>query len=265
MLGLNTNTENFWPGCSAPSFRAPAVFLGSTSIVDLRSFRGKNVLLIFYPMDFGYICSTELTALDDKLEEFHGDDCEVLAISTSSLISKIAFLSTDKEQGGVAGSKIRLVEDKEGAIGHMYGVMKEDSGYAYRAIVLIDKNGFIISRTVSDLPIGCGVSGALDIIRKATGRHQETEPKLQRDDDGKKSSIRETKLTLKSDKSEEDDTDGHVTNDMVDKSKEGSNGEVEALVGPGPPMCDCAIEYSHTVNHHIIGNIEKKKKESELQ
>merc|ERR1719370_1522525 len=93
------DTAAFWPGYSAPFFEAPAVFSGgSTSTVNLQSLRGSHGLLFFYPMDFGYISPTELTMLDESLEEFKQENCEVMAISTSSILSKMAFLSLSKEQ-----------------------------------------------------------------------------------------------------------------------------------------------------------------------
>merc|ERR1719481_987519 len=173
-------------------------------------------------MDFGYICPMELTMLDDKLEEFMREDCEVLAVSTSSLVSKMAFLSMDKEQGGVAGIRIRLVDDKEGEIGNLFGVMKEDSGYSYRAMILIDKKGFIIFRAVSDLPIGCGISGALEIVKKANendgkiGEKLNASVELNSVEDDIKSTNQKT--MVQSDKLEEAGDVSQVN--MVDVSKE---------------------------------------------
>ena len=174
---VENTTTGFWPGCSAPSFEAPVVFSGTSAptTMNLQLLRGSNVVMIFYPMDLGYICPTELTMLDDYLNDFQEENCEVLAISTSSILSKQAFLSLDKEQGGVKGLRIGLVEDKTGDIGHMYGVMKEDGGYTYRAIVIIDSEGMVLSRSVSDLPIGCGIKEALRIIRKLNGQDEEKE------------------------------------------------------------------------------------------
>ena len=125
--------SSYWPGFLAPSFTARVVFAGSTSTVDLQSFKGKMVLLIFYPVDFGYICPTELMMVEKKLQEFKQEECEVLAISTGSIVSKVAFLSVGREEGGVSGISFGLVEDRDGEIGSMYGVMKEESGYSYRA------------------------------------------------------------------------------------------------------------------------------------
>ena len=112
-------------------------------------------------MDFGFIYPTELMVVEDKLHEFQQEECEVLAISTGSIMSKVAFMSLDKDKGGVAGIKFGLVEDKEGHISSMYGVMREDSGYSFRAMVLIDREGVVVSRILSDLPIGLGITEAL--------------------------------------------------------------------------------------------------------
>ena len=79
-------------------------------------------------MDFGYICPTELMVVEDKLHEFQQEECEVLAISTGSIMSKVALMSLEKDKGGVAGIKFVPPEGKEGQIGSMYRVMKEDSG-----------------------------------------------------------------------------------------------------------------------------------------
>ena len=199
--------------------------------------------------------------LDDKLEEFMREDCEVLAVSTSSLVSKMAFLSMDKELRGVAGIRIRLVDDKEGEIGNLFGVMKEDSGYSYRAMILIDKKGFIIFRAVSDLPIGCGISGALEIVKKANendgkiGEKLNTSVELNSVEDDIKSTNQKT--MVKSDKLEEAGDVSQVN--IVDVSKEGEGDDDKPLAGP--PMCDCDLKYPHTINHHKLSNLEKKKEE----
>ena len=88
------------------------------------------VLLLFYPIDFYYICPSKLLVVQKMLLEFQQEECEVLAISTGSIPSKVVFTSSSKEEGGVAG--INLVEDKEGDISYLYGVVREDSGYSYR-------------------------------------------------------------------------------------------------------------------------------------
>ena len=86
------------------------------------------VLLIFYPVDFGYICPTELMMVEKNLQEFKQEECEVLAISTGSIMSKVAFLSMRREVGRVSGISFGLLKDRDFKIGSMYGVMKKESG-----------------------------------------------------------------------------------------------------------------------------------------
>ena len=106
-------------------------------------------------------------------------ECEVLAISTGSILSKVVFTYSSKEEGGVAG--INLVEGKEVDISH--GMVREDSGYSYRAMVLIARMREVLSRVVSDLPIGCGKNDALRMVKEsdddignASDKKEVTEP-----------------------------------------------------------------------------------------
>ena len=128
----------FWPGCLAPNFSSSCVKSGQVFSVNLESFRGKMVLLFFYPLDFGYICPTEIMGIQDIMMELEANNCTVLAISSGSVLSKVAFLSTPKQEGGLEGLDIGLVEDKEGSIARSYGVQREDRGYSYRSMVVLD-------------------------------------------------------------------------------------------------------------------------------
>ena len=156
--------SGFWPGYLGPNFHATCVQSGKVFPVNLQSYRGKMVLLLFFPVDFGYLSPTELVSLQNMLEELQTNNCVVLAISSGSVLSKVAFLSTHKHEGGVEGVKIGLVEDKEGFIGKSYGVQKENSGYSYRSMVLLDTAGVVVARMVMDLPIGLGMMEALRLI-----------------------------------------------------------------------------------------------------
>ena len=89
----------------------------------------------------------------------------VLAISSGSVQSKVSFLTTPMQEGGLEGVDIGLVEDKEGSIARSYGVQREDSGYSYRSIVVLDKEGLVVARMLVDLPIGLGVKEALRIVK----------------------------------------------------------------------------------------------------
>ena len=99
------------------------------------------VLLLFYPLDFGYICPTEIMAIQDIMMELEANNCTVLAISSGSVLSK------------------------EGSIARSYGVQREDSGYSYRSMVVLDKEGLVVARMLVDLPIGLGVKEALRIVK----------------------------------------------------------------------------------------------------
>ena len=121
----------FWPGCLAPNFSANCVQSGEVFPVSLESFPGKMVLLLFYPIDFGYISPTEIVAVQDMMVELKENNCEVMAISSGSVLSKVAFLSTPKYEGGLEGVEIGLLEDKEGLIARSYGVQRENSGYSF--------------------------------------------------------------------------------------------------------------------------------------
>ena len=155
----------FWPGCLAPNFSANCVQSGEVFPVSLESFPGKMVLLLFYPIDFGYISPTEIVAVQDMMIELKKKNCEVLAISSGSVLSKVAFLSTPKYEGGLEGVEIGLLEDKEGLIARSYGVQRENSGYSFRSMVLIDMEGVVVARMLMDLSIGLGIKEALRLVK----------------------------------------------------------------------------------------------------
>ena len=122
---MGAPTVGYWPSCLAPDFRdVPCLKAGQPSFMDLQELRGKMVLLLFYPVDFGYIGPTELELLDEL-----GADCEVVAISSGSLLSKQAFLNTPRAEGGGQGLGLGLVEDRGGRIARAYGMTREGSGY----------------------------------------------------------------------------------------------------------------------------------------
>ena len=133
-----TPTIGFWPGCQAPDFRdVPCLQGGAAATLTLSSLKGSAVLLLFQPVDFGYIGPTEL-----ELVERLGSDCRVVAVSTGSLVGKQAFLNTPRcllpppfkvipcrSEGGGQGLAITLVEDRGGAIARAFGVSSEGSCY----------------------------------------------------------------------------------------------------------------------------------------
>lgn len=152
-------------GRKAPAFLAKAVI--KDAILDsftLASFLGRNVLFFFYPLDFTFVCPTELHAFQEKLQEFHDRNTEVVGCSVDSPYSHYAWLKTPKEQGGVQGIEYPLVSDLNKQISRDYGVLIEDQGIAYRGLFLIDTKGVVRHALVNDLPLGRSVDEALRIV-----------------------------------------------------------------------------------------------------
>lgn len=151
-------------GRQAPNFKAEAVVNGDFKEVQLSDYRGKkNVVLFFYPLDFTFVCPTELHAFQEKLAEFHKRDVEVLGCSIDSKFSHFAWLNTSKDQGGIAGVKYPLISDIHRTIARDYDVLS-DGGVAFRGLFLIDKNGVVRHQLVNDLPLGRNVDEALRLV-----------------------------------------------------------------------------------------------------
>lgn len=151
-------------GKPAPDFTADAVHRGQFTQVNLASYRGsKYVLLFFYPLDFTFVCPTELHAFQERLEAFHERDVEVLGASIDSKFSHFAWLSTPRNQGGIQGVEYPLISDLKRAIARDYDVLSPD-GVAYRGLFLIDKEGIVRHQLVNDLPLGRSVEEALRVV-----------------------------------------------------------------------------------------------------
>lgn len=156
-------------GKTAPHFTAKAVVKGK--IVDefsLRNFLGKNVVFFFYPLDFTFVCPTELHAFQEKLHEFEKRNTQVVACSIDSGFSHAAWLNTPKAKGGIEGVEYPIVSDLNKQISRNYNVLKEDEGIAYRGLFLIDKQGIIRHMLINDLPIGRSVDEVLRIVDALT-------------------------------------------------------------------------------------------------
>ena len=150
-------------GRKAPDFKATAVFEDAFKEIQLSQYAGKYVLLFFYPMDFTFVCPTELHAFQESLDAFQKRGVEVLACSVDSQFSHRAWLTTPKEKGGIEGVQYGLISDLGGRIAHEYGVLS-DEGVAYRALFLLDQQGIVRHQLVNDLPLGRNVDEALRIV-----------------------------------------------------------------------------------------------------
>ena len=153
-------------GKKAPDFNTGAVINGTT-IVDnfkLSDFDGKYRVLFFYPLDFTFVCPTELHAFQDKLSLFQERETELIGVSVDSKFTHFAWLNTPKEKGGIQGVSYPLVADLTKSIAADYDVLKEDEGVAYRGLFIIDKEGTVRHQLVNDLPLGRNVDEALRLI-----------------------------------------------------------------------------------------------------
>src|SRR5471032_3216966 len=136
-------------GKAAPHFKADAVVKQDFTQVDLNDYKGKqHVLLFFYPLDFTFVCPTELHAFEEKLSEFHKRHVEVIGCSVDSKFSHLAWLNTPKEQGGIKGVTYPIISDLQGKIAQAYDVLN-DGGIAYRGLFLIDKTGIVRHQVVN--------------------------------------------------------------------------------------------------------------------
>lgn len=151
-------------GKPAPDFKAKAA-VGANILDDfsLSHFKGKNVVLFFYPLDFTFVCPTELHAFQEKLEEFEKRNTQVIGCSVDSHYSHFAWLNTPKNKGGIQGVTYPIVSDLNKTIARDYDVLHED-GIAYRGLFLIDREGVVRHQVVNDLPLGRSVDEALRIL-----------------------------------------------------------------------------------------------------
>ncbi|KAJ6756119.1 THIOREDOXIN PEROXIDASE [Salix purpurea] len=145
-------------GNIAPDFEAEAVFDQEFINVKLSDYIGKKyVILFFYPLDFTFVCPTEITAFSDRHEEFEQINTEVLGVSVDSVFSHLAWVQTDRKSGGLGDLKYPLISDVTKSISKSYGVLIPDQGVALRGLFIIDKEGVIQHSTINNLAIGRSV------------------------------------------------------------------------------------------------------------
>lgn len=152
-------------GKKAPEFKAKAVV--KDKLYDhfcLSDFLGKYIVFFFYPLDFTFVCPTELHAFQEMSQEFEKRNAQVIGCSVDSCFSHLAWLNTPKEKGGVQGITYPLISDLNKAISRSFSVLKEDEGIAYRGLFLIDKEGIIRHQLINDLPLGRSVDEALRLL-----------------------------------------------------------------------------------------------------
>ncbi len=146
----------------APDFTAQAVMAdNSMEELTLSDYRGKYVVLFFYPLDFTFVCPSEIIAFDEKLNEFSKRNCEVIAVSTDSQFSHWAWKNTPRNQGGLGQVRFPIVADLTKKISKDYGVLLKKEGVALRGLFILDREGVIHHATINNLSLGRNVDEVL--------------------------------------------------------------------------------------------------------
>lgn len=148
----------------APDFTAKAV-MPDNSIVDftLSANKGKNVILFFYPLDFTFVCPSEIIAFDRKVKEFKEKNTVVVGVSVDSEFTHLAWRQTPVNKGGIGEIAYPLIADLNKSIARAYGVLLNEA-VALRGLFLIDPNGVIRHEVINDLPLGRSVDEALRMV-----------------------------------------------------------------------------------------------------
>ncbi|XP_037027745.1 peroxiredoxin-2 [Bradysia coprophila] len=149
----------------APAFKGQAVVDGDFKEIKLEDFKGKYLVLFFYPLDFTFVCPTEIVSFSDRMKEFHDLNTAVVGVSVDSHFSHLAWCNTDRKDGGIGKLQYPLLSDLTKQISRDYGVLIENAGISLRGTFIIDKNGIIRQKTVNDLPIGRSIDETLRLIK----------------------------------------------------------------------------------------------------
>lgn len=145
---------------NAPQFKAQAYVDGQIKEISLSDYKGKWIVLFFYPLDFTFVCPTEILEFSKNADQFKKKNAQVLSVSTDSAFSHKAWC----EQGGLGKLTFPMVSDLTRKISHDYGVLLEDKGIALRGTFIIDPDGKIRAVTIHDLQVGRSVEETLRVL-----------------------------------------------------------------------------------------------------
>jgi len=148
----------------APDFAGDAVVGGDFKNVKLSDYKGKWLVLFFYPLDFTFVCPTEITSFSDRIEDFKAMGCEVIGCSVDSKFSHLAWIQTPRNKGGLGDLKYPLMADLSKKIASDYGVLLPN-GIALRGLFLINPEGKVVYQVVHDLNVGRNVNETLRVIK----------------------------------------------------------------------------------------------------
>jgi len=151
-------------GQEAPDFSATAVYDQEFKEITLSGLRGKWVVLFFYPLDFTFVCPTEITAFSDRYQDFSALNTEILGVSVDSKHCHLAWIQTPRNEGGIGDINYPLVSDLKREICQAYNVLNDD-GEADRGLFLINPEGVVMHTTVNKAPVGRNVDETLRILQ----------------------------------------------------------------------------------------------------
>ncbi|CAG9326490.1 unnamed protein product [Blepharisma stoltei] len=165
----------------APTFSGTAWDGNRMRQLTLDEYKGKYVVLFFYPLDFTFVCPTEIINFNDMAPEFRSNNCEIIACSVDSVFTHREYTLKPREQGGLGRLQIPLLSDLSKAVGKRYGVYldhSEDEGVHLRGTFIIDKNGILRHVSINDLPVGRSVREVLRLVQafQYTDEHGEVCP-----------------------------------------------------------------------------------------
>ncbi len=152
-------------GQEAPDFTATAVFDQEFKTIKLSDYRGQYTVVFFYPLDFTFVCPTEIIAFSDRYKEFSALNTEILGVSVDSEFSHLAWIQTDRKEGGIGDIDYPLVSDIKKEISTAYNVLDPDAGVSLRGLFIIDPEGIIQHATVNNLSFGRSVDETLRTLK----------------------------------------------------------------------------------------------------
>ena len=154
----------FAVGKPAPQFKLDAVVDGDFKTLGLDDFRGRWLVVLFYPLDFTFVCPTELCAFSDRIDEFRALKAEVVGVSVDSQFTHLAWTNQPRVDGGVRGLRYPLLADLRRDMSHRYGVLTDD-GVALRGLFVIDPEGVVQHATINNLSVGRSVDETIRVLQ----------------------------------------------------------------------------------------------------
>jgi len=152
-------------GQVAPSFEATAVVGKDFKKIKLSDYKGKWVVLFFYPLDFTFVCPTEIIAFSDRAKEFRDIGCEIIGGSVDSHFTHLAWINTPRSEGGIGKIDYPLISDITKDVANKYGALYGETGFTLRSLYLIDPQSKIRHITMNDPPVGRSVDETLRVVK----------------------------------------------------------------------------------------------------